>query len=548
MRTRVAYFCMEYGLRSDLTLYSGGLGVLAGDTLKSAADLRLPMVGVGLFWSHGYARQAIAPDGTPTDSWPPTPRESLVRLKHIIQVPLSNSIARCEVFRCTAYPNLQLYLLSPTGKSAALTQRLYDGDEQTRLAQELLLGVGGLRLLERLRVNYDLIHMNEGHAIFAALELFRRARASGLSFDEALAQTRRRVVFTTHTPVAAGNETHSLAALRRAGAHLGLSRDDLKKLGGEPFSMTEAALRLSCRANAVAELHGETARRMWRHVEGAAPIVSITNGVHVGTWQDPRIRQAMAIGAQSVALVHEELKRELLALIQARTGTRFRPDRLLVGFARRAASYKRGDLIFGDPARLERLLHDRRLQLVFSGKAHPADAEGRAMVTRIVAAARRWPEHVVFLPDYDLDLGAALTRGCDVWLNNPMPPMEASGTSGMKAAMNGVLNLSILDGWWPEGCRHGETGWQVGGDPTMTHSDETDRAHLYDVLEREVMPRYYHERAAWIRMMEQSIHMATVRFSTDRMLDRYQHVLYDNVVIGDDRDGLSQQRARAHRR
>jgi starch phosphorylase len=305
--------------------------------------------------------------------------------------------------------------------------------------------------------------------------------------------------------------------------------------------MTVAGLRLARAANAVAQLHGETARVMWKGVTGAAPIHAITNGVHVPTWQDARVRAALAPGkdeqhqAQELWTAHLAMKAELCALVEQRTGAKLAIDGLLVGFARRAASYKRADLVLGDEARLERLLGDGKVQIVYAGKAHPRDSGGKALVTRLYEAARRWPGHVVFLENYDMVLGAALTRGCDVWLNNPRRPLEASGTSGMKAAMNGVLNLSILDGWWPEGCEHGVTGWKIGDadpgddafdDAAAARIDLRDRERLYGVLEGEVLPTFNGDRARWVRMMRASIAMSAWRFSSDRMVEEYMARLY----------------------
>jgi starch phosphorylase len=529
---------MEFGLHEQLPIYSGGLGVLAGDVLKSAHDLGLPLVGVGLFWSEGYGRQRIDRWGLPRHETWPTPRRVLEPVALDGDVDLAVEIAGSRVplaaWKVTAYSNAPLYLLEPARREDRwITQRLYGGDAQDRVAQEIVLGVGGIRLLEALRLDVDVIHLNEGHAVFAGLELVRAELAGGATLDEAVASVRERLVFTTHTPVDAGNERHKLALLAEMGADCGLSPAALATIGGDPFCMTVAGLRLASLANAVAERHGETVRRMWRSVDDAAPVVAITNGVHVPTWQDERLRAART--HEELWHAHQTCKGDLLATIAGRTGVHFDAERLLVGFARRATAYKRPDLILGDPERLDALLDDpqHRLQIVFAGKAHPADLEGQEIVTRLVAAARRWPGQVVFLEDYDLRLGELLTRGCDVWLNNPIPPMEASGTSGMKAAMNGVLNLSVLDGWWPEGCRHGETGWRIIHADDSTDPDERDaldREDLFRVLETTVLPTYYQDRSRWLEMMERSMAMAVTRFSSDRMLDSYYRELYEPCV------------------
>ena len=535
----VAYFCMEYGLSPDLPIYAGGLGVLAGDHMKSAGDLRLPITGLGLLWNQGYTTQLINEAGYPDDVYPFTPRDALTKVDVEIEVTIGGKPVPCVAYRVERYTDATLYLLEPKREADRwITERLYGGGHEERLAQEIILGVGGVRLLNALGVKVDVYHFNEGHAVFAGLELLRQQCEAGVSFHDALADMRQHIVFTTHTPVPAGNEVHGLDIMRRMSADLGFSDQELEVLGGAPFSMTVAGLHMARIANGVAELHGETARTMWRHVSRGAPILSITNGVHVPSWQDARIRAALvadkpeATQAEELWEAHQRCKGELVNLVAERTGVELRIDRLLVGFARRAAAYKRADLIFGDPEQLERLFEDQRLQLIFSGKAHPRDERGKALVSRLVEAARRWPRNVVFLENYDMVLGAALTRGCDVWLNNPRRPKEASGTSGMKAAMNGVPNLSILDGWWPEGCRHGETGWKIiDPNPDDAHLpeeeiDQRDRAALYRVLTEEVMPRYYDDRAQWVAMMNASIAMSQWRFSSDRMLEDYYRRMY----------------------
>lgn len=347
-----------------------------------------------------------------------------------------------------------------------------------------------------------------------------------MSFEQAWQATRRQVVFTTHTPVKEGNEAHRLELLEYMGATLGLSRAELERIGGNPFNMTVAGLRLARAANGVSELHGRTARRMWAHVDGAAPIGAITNGVHVPTWQDPRLAEAAAGSDALLWQTHQALKAETLAFIEERTGVRLSPDKLLIGFARRAAPYKRSDLIFRQPERIEPYLEDGRIQIVFSGKGHPLDDQGKEIVARLVAMSERYPRSVVFIPDYDMAVGRALTRGVDLWLNNPIRPLEACGTSGMKAAMNGVLNLSVLDGWWPEACRHGENGWQFGGGYEGPDADARDVQALYQVLFQEVLPTYYENRARWIAMMRESIRSTVETFSAATMLRRYQTELY----------------------
>jgi starch phosphorylase len=526
MPAAVAYFCMEFGLHEDFPIYAGGLGVLAGDFVKSAHDLGLPVVAVGLRWMHGYARQRIGEDGQPANDFPAYDAGFLEDTGARVRVRIARRDVEARVWHTRRFANAPLYLLEPVAREDAwITSRLYEPTLDCRVAQEILLGIGGVRALRKLGLEVDTYHFNEGHAVFAGVEMIAERMAAGAEFREAWDAVRASIVFTTHTPIPAGNEVHALGDLRRLGATCELVDPEMRALGGDPFNMTVAGLRLARRANAVSELHGEVSRAMWKDVEGACPIVSITNGVHVPTWQDPRIREA-ATSPSALWTTHEALKGELVAAVQARTGTRLDPGVLTIGFARRAAAYKRSDLIFRDPARLEPLLTGRRLQLVFAGKAHPDDAEGRRIVANLVAMARRYPAHVVFVPDYDLALARTMTRGADVWLNNPIRPLEASGTSGMKGALNGVLNLSVLDGWWPEACRHGENGWAIGDGVTdEPDQDRRDVEALYAVLEKEVLPAYA-DRGRWTAMMRASIDTVRERFSSDRMVREYFEELY----------------------
>ena len=525
---------MEYGLHADFTLYAGGLGVLAGDYMKAAGDQRMPVTGIGLLWDLGYTDQRIGRDGWPNDGEVPIRRDSLEDVDVEVFVTVRGEEVACRVWKVQHYLQAPLYLLEPRSeKYRWITRRLYGGTKEDRIAQEMLLGIGGVRLLRALDIDVDVYHFNEGHAVLAGLELMRELRAEGASFDEAWQAVRKQIVFTTHTPVPAGNETHSLELLQYSGATLVHTPEELTRVGGSPFSMTVAGLRLSARANAVSQLHGETARAMWHHVDGAASITGITNGVHVPTWQDARVRVAIVADKPATEretelwAVHQRNKRELVDFVAETTKHKLDPEKLLIGFARRSALYKRAPLIFRDMARIGPLLESGRVQIVFSGKAHPADQQGKQLITELVGAANRH-ESVVYLENYDMRVGAMLTRGCDVWLNNPRRPMEASGTSGMKAAMNGVLNLSILDGWWPEGCRHGVTGWQIGG--AEEADDERDSAALYGVLENEVIPRYYESRETWVDMMLASIDMSQWRFSSARMLQDYYRRLYGPAI------------------
>ncbi|CZT55441.1 glycogen synthase [Eubacteriaceae bacterium CHKCI005] len=524
-----AYFCMEYGLDPSFKIYSGGLGILAGDILKAAHDLEMPMVGVGILWRQGYDRQVIHENGRPMDCFPEYRYDFLKDTGVEVSVEIRGREVRAKVWLCDCFGNVPLYLLDtnlPDNNDSLLTGQLYGWFNEERIAQEMILGIGGIRALEALHMKPDLYHFNDSHPAFAGLELIRREmEKDGITFQEARESVRRSIVFTTHTPVEAGNEVHSHDLLQYMGAYNGLDKEDIIDLGGDPFNMTVASLRMSYMANGVAQLHGETARKMWAKVEDAAPILAITNGVHNGTWQDAQVYSAYREEGDLMA-AHGEAKRKMIDEIERRNGVRLKEDVLTIGFARRAAPYKRGNLIFGRMEVVEPLLKEGKLQIIFSGKAHPNDLTGKDIVAEYYAMSQKYPESIVFVQDYDMTVGALLTRGCDVWLNNPRRPMEASGTSGMKAAMNGVLNLSVLDGWWPEGCEHGVNGWQIGDGYEGEDQDELDRESLYKVLLTEVIPTYYEDKEKWAKMMRASISMATDRFSAARMVHEYYDLMY----------------------
>ncbi len=528
----VAYFCMEFGLDPSFPIYSGGLGILAGDYLKAAYDDGYPVVGVGILWRKGYTSQYVDESGYPYDLSPEYNFDFLKDTGVKVTVTVKSNPVTLKVWLADCFKNAPLYLLDadlPENQEPWLTHLLYRGNHDDRIAQEIILGIGGIRALRALGLAIDLYHFNEGHAVLAGIELIREKMKAGLSFEQALQATRQEIVFTTHTPVPAGNESHHHGALSYVGAYNGLTYEQMKRIGGDPFNMTVAGLRLAALTNAVSQLHGETAQQMWQHVSDCSPIIAITNGVHQGTWQDPKMEEALQSGA-SLFTAHQENKRRLLAEIQAKTGHLLISDTLLIGFARRAATYKRGDLIFRDRAELLPLLQNHQVQLVFSGKAHPQDHEGKQIVANLVKLAKEFPGQVIFLENYDMTLGQLLTRGCDVWLNNPCRPMEASGTSGMKAAMNGVLNFSTLDGWWVEGCQHGINGWQFGDGYSGPGQDEHDLQALYRTLKAEIIPTYYQNRPQWERMMKASIESGAATFSARRMVREYYDRMYHVVT------------------
>ncbi len=533
-RQRVAYFCMEYGIDQSLPIYAGGLGVLAGDHLKAAHDLDAPMVGLGILWREDYTKQLIGEEGRPYDLYPSYAFEDLEETGVVVRVQVRGEDVVCRVFLAEGYGNSPLYLLDASYQGSEhgwMTSKLYGGGEEDRLAAEIILGVGGVRALRAMEIEVDKYHFNEGHALLAGMELIREKIEMGKSFEEALEATRSQIVFTTHTPVAAGNEIYEHGLLQHMGAYNGLTYEQMCQLGGDPFNMTAACLRLSHLSNGVSELHGKTARRMWRNIPDRAPIIAITNGVHLKTWQDQRIREAYEQG-EDLASPHKENKRDLIEFVEDRNQIKLDENVLTIGFARRAAPYKRSELIFRNADVIHPLLQDQRIQIIFSGKAHPKDQYGKDIVQRLVQMDRKYKKSVVFIENYDLEIAAHLVQGCDVWLNNPRRPLEASGTSGMKAALNGVLNLSVLDGWLAEGPEHGVSGWIIDevfeelGE--ITNDEERDLEALYHLLFEEVVPTYYQEPERWEEMMRASIEMAQV-FSAERMLREYYNLLYHRL-------------------
>ncbi len=530
----VAYFSMEFGLHERLPIYSGGLGVLAGDHLKAAADLGVPLIGIGLLYRGGYFRQGVDDAGRQTEDYQPVDPEAvgLVRENVTVSVELGQETIEAAVWRKDV-GSVTLYLLEVDW----LTDALYGGDREHRIRQELLLGVGGVRALAALGIEPTVFHLNEGHSAFLQIERVRALVAQGMETEAALEHVRSSSVFTTHTPVPAGNEVFDeelvFSYIGPLAAEAGLDREALLSLGrygDKPgFGLTPLALRLSAYANAVSDLHGEVAREMWAGMWPGeeAHIGHVTNGVHIGTWLDPALDEllresgvrpeappdeanwgaARDVSSEALWRVHLAGK----ARLAERAG--IDRDRLTIGFARRFATYKRAGLVFSD---LERLLA-LPVQIVVAGKAHPADDPGKDVMQSIVQLARKPAAQgrIVFLENYDMLLARALVRGCDVWLNTPTRPLEASGTSGMKAAINGVLNLSVLDGWWAEAYSP-EVGWAIEGE-----SDEADREQLYRLLEEQVVPTYVDEREHWVEMMKASIAELSPRFSMQRAVIEY---------------------------
>jgi starch phosphorylase len=552
---------MEIGLESGLPTYAGGLGVLAGDTLRSCADLGVAVCGVTLVHRQGYFRQGVAPDGEQRERQDPwSPEGRLEALAPRVAVDVGGKAVRLRAwrFRIAGERGVEIpvYLLDAdlpenTAEHRRLTDRLYGGDDAYRLGQEILLGIGGVRMLRAL--GHGLInrfHLNEGHAALAIPELIEALHTSSQGDREAgVEQARSRCIFTTHTPVPAGHDRFPESLWKPAVGERIAAR--LGELGVEgELNLTQVALTGSRFVNGVAMRHGEVSRSMFP----GYPIRSITNGVHLATWAAPSfralfdhhiphwrsdafsLRHATAIALDEIAAAHAAAKRRLLETVHDRTGRALDPNALTLGFGRRATAYKRATLVLRDLAALRRIRDGAGpLQLVFSGKAHPNDTEGRQIIHEIHRLAHKAGDDlpIVFLPGYDMDVCARLVAGCDVWLNTPIPPLEASGTSGMKAAVNGVPSLSMLDGWWVEGCIENVTGWAIGRDREGTNlpADERDRLHagqLYEKLESVVAPCFYREPGQFLCIMRQAIAINASHFNTQRMVQEYLFEAYQS--------------------
>jgi starch phosphorylase len=603
----VAYFCAEYGVHNSLPLYSGGLGVLAGDHLKSASDLALPLVAVGLLYHYGYFRQRLNREGWQEEFYGETdparlPLHQIMAADGaplFVEVLIRERKVRAHVWRADI-GRVALYLLDTNIAENQETDRwvtghLYGGDRETRIVQEMLLGIGGVRLLRKLGIQPAVYHLNEGHSAFLTLELARELiQSQGLSFAAAAGQVRERCVFTTHTPVAAGNDEFEVNLLSASFGpsyekELALTHQEFIALGRvssenstEAYGLTPLAIRMCRSTNGVSRKHGEVSRALWQQLfpgktSEEVPVTHVTNGVHAATWIAPllrslyekyagpdwveqlRDRKNWALGVARIPddelwAAHLLLKERLVAFIRQRSfqarlnrsealgyteaaRNMFEPGVLTIGFARRVAGYKRWNLLLKDPERLLKIINhaERPVQFVFAGKAHPQD-QGAKLILQEVA---RWEtsggagERSVFLQDYDHEIARQLVQSVDVWLNVPRRPLEASGTSGEKVAMNGGLNLSVLDGWWLEGY-DGGNGFAIGNEvPSLaeTDPDASDAESLYRLLEQQVVPLYYERDEAglprkWIAMMKKSIATLLPEFNSDRMVEEYARRIY----------------------
>ena len=603
----IAYFSMEFGLHETLPIYSGGLGVLAGDHLKEASDLGLPLVGVGLMYAEGFFTQRISEDGWQEsinnimnfDDLPILPVMTDDGKRMTIEVEFPDRVVSVQIWEVRV-GRVPLYLLDSnidlnSAADRSLTARLYWADIDYRIMQEMVLGIGGVRALRALGYNPSVWHMNEGHAAFLTLERARELVQGGHTFEQAIQQTRGQNIFTTHTPVPAGNDEFPLWLVDKYKAalwpQLKLNReqffDTARRQGpsGETYSMGVLALRNAEGRNAVSELHGRVARRMWNFLwpdrpENEVPITYVTNGVHTANWMARRLRNLLdtrlgadwydhldeaGIWSKLDALpdadlwdVRVHLKRKLAFYMRERvrerwteggyhpvqvvsSGVLINPYALTIGFARRFATYKRAGLILSDIERLLDIINrpNMPVQIIFAGKAHPADDAGKLLIQQLFREIKRAETggRLVFLEDYDMNMARYLVQGVDIWMNTPRRPMEASGTSGMKAALNGGLNFSILDGWWRE-AYDGQNGWAIGDDSDLdtpakseSEQDEADAASLYHVLENEIIPLYYDRDAKeisheWVARMKASMKTIIPRFSTRRMVKEYVERLY----------------------
>lgn len=602
----VAYFCAEFGIHPSVPIYSGGLGVLAGDHCKAASDLGVPLIGVGLLYLKGYFDQRLTLEGWQLDNqeqFDPL----LTPLEPILTPKGGRSLATVTLYGRTIHVGAWKMVVGRTSiflldsnlpenqpQDRDLTQKLYQGGDENRLCQEWILGVGGVRVLRTLGIHPQAWHANEGHAAFMMVERVREYLENGLSMDEAVAQVRSNGVFTTHTPVPAGHDTFSTEQIDRTLGHYweatSLDRNAFLAFGTPPgqepngFHMTACAMRLSRYVNGVAEKHGQVTRENWaplwpgREPE-QVPIFHITNGVHLTSWMawrtmdllDEHLGQGWAwrmtdeefwkgileVDDHALCTAHKQLKGYLFSFLreQARkrwrdqwdeamhlvgAGTLLNPAVFTIGFARRFATYKRADLIFRDEERLLKLLTNpwRPVQIIFAGKAHPADDAGKKMLQRVYSYTRdpRFEGRIAFLQDYDLNSADRLVQGVDLWLNLPVVPMEASGTSGMKAALNAIPQLSTLDGWWAEGYS-GLNGWALPVSSGYPDPDAADAENLYSILEREVVPLYYATdkdglSRGWVLRMKHALYTAGARFTAARMLREYSGKCYMPAMQG----------------
>ncbi len=548
-RPRIAYFSMEIGIRSEIPTYSGGLGVLAGDTVRSCADLRIPLVAVTLVSRKGYLKQELTEEGEQIEhpeEWDPSKYMTL--LPPTVEVSLGDREVKVKAWlyeqRSLTGGMVPVLFLDTNieennPEDRGITDFLYGGEEEYRLKQEIVLGIGGVRMLEALKFNIAKYHMNEGHSSLLTLELLKRNR---MDADK----VKNLCIFTTHTPVEAAFDKFPYTLVEKLLGNV-FPIEELKKHGGQDrLNMTLLALNLSKYTNGVTKAHMEYSRRLFP----GHHIMAITNGIHSYTWVSPFFRDIFdkyipgwanepellvrvgLVPDEEMWEAHMKAKRDLLDFIMGKTGIKMDPNVLTIGFARRATAYKRATLIFSDIDRLREINKTGKIQLVFAGKAHPKDFSGKMLIKEIYNYMKMLKDEIkiIYLENYNMEIAAKITSGVDVWLNTPLPPLEASGTSGMKAAHNGVLNFSVLDGWWVEGCIEGVTGWSIGPPPSESIDEKERRRRelkdLYSKLEYIIIPKFYERRDEWITMMNNSIGKIAYYFNSHRMMRRYATEAY----------------------
>ncbi len=557
-RGTIAYFSMEIGLETEMPTYSGGLGVLAGDSLRAAADLGLPMVGVTLLYRKGYFRQRLDPIGQQMELpylWAPESFLEPLEPRVTVTIEGRQVAVRAWRYRIVGVNGwevpvffLDTHLPENSEQDQALSDELYGGDARYRLCQEVVLGMGGAGILEALGyTDVRVFHMNEGHSgllTLAVLERLLGQRELSSATEADMEAVRQRCVFTIHTPVAAGHDRFPLGLLQEVlGPERAAFLSRLAYPDKETFNLTWFAMTMSRTVNAVSFRHSQVSRIMFPQ----QPISAITNGVHAASWTsapmaalfdrylpswrvDNRyLRHAIGVPAGEILAAHDEAKHALLAEVRRRTGAELDHNTLTIGFARRATGYKRADLFFTDPARLRRIVSRvGPLQIIYGGKAHPKDDSGKALIQRVFAAARALaPDlQVVYLEEYDMTLAKLLIAGCDLWLNTPLKPLEASGTSGMKAAINGVPSLSVLDGWWVEGHIEGVTGWAIGDGPMEDSDSAREAVSMYDKLEYVILPMFYQRPTAYAEVMRSAIALNGAFFNAQRMMSQYYLSVY----------------------
>ena len=541
----IAYFTMEIAPAKittndseDFRTYSGGLGVLAGDYFKQATDENRPITFISILWKNGYGKQkiennAVIDEANPNSSW----QKYVTDTGKKVTVKIENFDLTLKIWK---YNEGELYMLDAdlgcNYDYRYLTYNLYGGHEKfenqaekERICQEIILGIGGMFALEALDKNISIYHFNDGHAIFAVHKLIYERLQSGMSLKYAKEDVKKIVRFTTHTNVASGNEKHDINTLLYFSANYGLSYDILRQIGGEPYGMTVAALHTSGKVNAVAKVHSQTANVLWKYLNDIPNIFPITNGVHLGTWQHQDIHEAyLKKDLARLLVIHYKYKKELIDFIYSRSGVKFNPDSLLIGFARRATDYKRWDLFAKIPESLEYIINCYNVQFVFAGKCHKSDHTGRRYIQNIYNLSKKYPNNIVFIEGYDINIAKKIEGGSDLWLNTPNG-LEASGTSGMKAGANGCINFSTLDGWWKEACEHGTNGFKIHLHEDILNPEERDvrdcQSLMYYLI-NEILPLYNNSKVGWAKVMYNSIKTVEDYFTTKRMIAEYFENLY----------------------